>query len=42
MLKIEVQCHKIVAKLCKDMVTPMEHRINEMLLLCHNEQFTYV
>ena len=27
MLKIEVQCPKIIAKLYKDIVTPMEHQV---------------
>ena len=32
MLKIEVQCPKIIAKLYKDMVTPMDHWVNEMCM----------
>ena len=42
MLKIEAQCPKIIAKLYKDMITPMEHRVNEVWLLCNNEQFANV
>lgn len=33
MLKIEVQCPKIIAKLYKDMVTPMEHWVNEVAIV---------
>ena len=36
-LKIEIQCHKIVTKLYKDMATPMEHKANGVLFL-RNEQ----
>ena len=42
MLKIEVQRPKIIAKLYKDMVTLMEHRVNEVWLLCNNEQLANV
>ena len=30
-----MQCPKIIAKPYKDMVTPMEHRVNEVWLLCN-------
>ena len=42
MLKIEVQFPKITAKLYKHMVTPTELRVNEVWLLCNNEQFVNV
>ena len=31
MLKIEVQCPKLIAKLYKDMVTPMGQPVNEIM-----------
>ena len=42
MLKIEVQCPELFAKFYKDMVTPMEQRVNEVWLLCDNEHFANV